>query len=246
MGLTIYHSTVVACRGYICSGHVLVNHERQQRKIPKLQRSEALDLVARQEAEQIAQSYSSSSKTCSSSSTDDQTTSTSTNHDSRTGQVEASLVTLAHKSAYDEMVASIQQQNSAASGNRPQVSVAENVVVGDPSTSTCVQQLHVTAMKESMKPNCSDIHKEFRLNILSTSFTELGVGTAKAADGSLCLVHIFRGTTNDHLDDRTVPNTNYLSNNQEAEPEQRFTLSRSTSTRRTIATEPTMSDARQE
>ena len=160
-----YHEFTVAHGGYICSGHVLVNYERQLRKLPSLQRSRALDHLARQEAEQLAREM-------------DQSVSSSSICSLRSFKMEEDL--------RRELGARPGAHGSASTG----ALVASNVVFGE---CTCVQQLHSNAMQQGLKANSKRIHKAFRRNLLSPSFTEIGVGTARGEDGSLFMVQLFRG-----------------------------------------------------
>ena len=48
------HTSTVSRHGRLCSAHVLINHERQLRRLPLYHRSRTLDAAARKEAELIA------------------------------------------------------------------------------------------------------------------------------------------------------------------------------------------------
>ena len=176
------HASTVARGGYICSGHVLINYERQVRKLPSLKRSRELDLVARNKAEQLARQLAVWSPIPMLLSCESSPTST------------ASIYTLGKVMTGEDLKRKLMAGDGPpgrrSSGPVSGTVVAENIAFGQ---SICVQQLHLNAMKPSMKADGKAVHRDFKRNLLSKIFTEVGVGTAKGEDGSLFMVQLFRG-----------------------------------------------------
>ena len=168
------HTSTVSRHGHLCSAHVLINNERQLRKLPLYQRSRTLDSAARKEAQLIANRMISFMEAQEESSSLSTLSSCSMRPNSE------------QEEAANEAKTQI-RQFLERNGDR----VGENILHG--SESSNVRSLHGKTMHQSSRSRRSARHLQRRDNILSTSFTEMGVGTAMAPDGSLCMVQLFRG-----------------------------------------------------
>ena len=176
--------------GGFCSGHVLVNYERQLRKLPSLKRSRTLDRIASQEAQALVDAHVlqqqqqelSLLSSCSSSSSF-----LSSNHSGF-----LTSVPLEEDHRHSLLI----NENHDKDSDRT-CFIAKTVLHGHHTT---IRRLHAKAMhrgnqrcRNHHKKNASD--RSFRRHVLSSNVTELGLATVHAPDGSLFMVLLFRGTT---------------------------------------------------
>ena len=161
-----HHAQAIARHGPLCSGHVLINNDREIRHLPCLQRSKTLDQAAREQAETMAEQLHHRDSTLSRSSS---------------------------CSSLDEEVKTntCQETINKLCDNRTSVKVAVNILHGTKGTN--VRDLHCQAMHRGIKSRCKKSDQDMRDNVLSTSFQEMGLGTARAEDGSMLIVQLFRG-----------------------------------------------------
>ncbi|KAL7564652.1 hypothetical protein ACA910_009339 [Epithemia clementina (nom. ined.)] len=192
------HASSVVRDGHLCSGHVLINYERQLRHLPLLRRSRSLDMAARKAALQIAQSCSAYAESipCESEFSRNSTAATNTTEGRNYSSTETNrALQQQQKQPQKQQRQQYRQSSGKSFDTRPEgvATLVQSVLRGGHWTN--VRQLHSTAMYQGLSDDCQNKnYQDFRENVLSPFFTQVGHATARAGDGSLVLVQVFRGS----------------------------------------------------